>query len=155
VAREFEQASLIGLLSNIPPDSEQYNIILQSIIELSTSPKRDEILARIAESNKPDPKMQQMQEKMQQLEMKKAEEAVKEQMYENEKTLVEIEKIKAEIENIRKMTELEDEKVSIQAANTVIGHNKVKVSAQQNEIAREKNKLDAKAKAKAVKGPRK
>ena len=144
VAREFEQAQLTGLLSNIPPESPNYQIILQSIIELSTSPKRDEILAKIAESQKPDPKQQQMQEMQQVLQMETAKEALKEQQYENEKTLAEIEKIKAEIEQIRKMTDLEDEKVSIQAANTVIGSNKVKVAQQQNEIAREKNKLDAK-----------
>jgi len=144
VAREFEQAQLTGLLSNIPPESPNYQIILQSIIELSTSPKRDEILAKIAESQKPDPKQQQMQEMQQMLQMETAKEALKEQQYENEKTLAEIEKIKAEIEQIRKMTDLEDEKVSIQAANTVIGSNKVKVAQQQNEIAREKNKLDAK-----------
>jgi hypothetical protein len=144
VAREFEQAQLIGLLSNIPPDSEQYNIILQSIIELSTSPKRDEILERIAQSTKPDPKQQQMQEQLQQIQFQKEVEALKEQQAENAKTMVEIEKLKAEIEQIRKMTNLEDEKVSIQAANTVIGNNKVKVQQEMNQIAREKNKLDAK-----------
>lgn len=142
VAREFEQAQLIGLLSNIPPESQQYNIILQSIIELSTSPKRDEILARIAEANKPDPQQQQMQQQMQQLAIEKEKEALKEQQFENQKTLAEIEKIKAEIENIRKMTDLEDEKVTIQAANTVIGQQKVKATFQQNEIAREKNQID-------------
>lgn len=144
VAREFEQAQMIGLLSNIPPDSPQYNIILQSIIELSTSPKRDEILARIAEANKPDPEQQQMQKQLQQIALQKEVEALKEQQAENAKTLVEIEKLKAEIEQIRKMTDLEDEKVSIQAANTVIGSNKVKVQQEMNQIAREKNKIEAK-----------
>lgn len=144
VAREFEQAQMIGLLSNIPPESPQYNIILQSIIELSHGPKRDEILAKIAEINKPDPKQQQMQEQMQQIALQKEVEALKEQQFENQKTLVEIEKLKAEIQQIVKMTELEDEKVSIQAANTVIGSNKVKVQQEMNQIAREKNKIEAK-----------
>ena len=142
VAREFEQAQLIGLLSNIPPESQQYNIILQSIIELSTSPKRDEILARIAEANKPDPQQQQMQQQLQMIALEKEKEALKEQQYENQKTLAEIEKLKAEIENIRKMTDLEDEKVTIQAANTVIGQQKVKATFEQNKIARERNDID-------------
>ena len=144
VAREFEQAQLIGLLSNMPPESQQYNVILQSIIELSTSPKRDQILARLAEASKPDPKQQQLQEQMQMLALEKEKEAVMEQKLENEKTKVEIQKILAEIDQIKKLTELEDEKVSIQAANTVIGNNKVKVQQEMNQIAREKNKLDAK-----------
>lgn len=143
VAREFEQAQLIGLLSNIPPESQQYNIILQSIIELSTSPKRDEILERIAQANKPDPQQQQMQQQLQMIALEKEKEALKEQVYENQKTLIEIEKLKAEIDQIKKMTDLEDEKVSIQAANTVIGSNKVKVQQEMNQIAREKNKIDA------------
>ena len=142
VAREFEQAQLIGLLSNIPPESQQYNIILQSIIELSTSPKRDEILARISEANKPDPEQVAMQQQMQQLEIAKAQEELREQQLENEKTVWEVERIKAEIEQIKKMTDLEDEKVTIQAANTVVGQQKVKATFEQNDIAREKNKID-------------
>ena len=144
VAREFEQAQMIGLLSNIPPDSPQYGIILQSIIELSTSPKRDEMLARIAEMNKPDPKKQQMQEMQQQLQLELLKEQVMEAKLENEKTKAEVMKIQAEIENIRKMTDLEDEKVSIQAANAVVGQKKIAIAADQNRIAELKIKEDAK-----------
>ena len=144
VAREFEQAQLIGLLSNIPPDSPQYNVILQSIIELSTSPKRDEILARIAEMNKPDPQQQQMQQEMQALQLEQLREQVNEAKLENEKTKAEIAKLVAEEAQIRKFTDLEDEKVSIQAANTVIGREKVKATFEQNRIAARKVEVDAK-----------
>jgi hypothetical protein len=152
VAREFEQAQLIGLLSNVGPDSPQHKLILRSIIELSSSPKRDEILAKLAELDKPDPKQQKMQEEMQQLQLESQKESVMEQKLENEKTKAEIEKITAEIENIRKMTELEDEKVDIQAANTVVGHNKVKVQQQGLQVQREKNRLDAQKPATQPKG---
>jgi len=152
VAREFEQAQLIGLLSNIAPDSPKHDLVLRSIIELSSSPKRDEILAALDEMAKPDPKQQQMQEEAQMLELEAQREAVMEQKLENEKTKKEIEKLQAEIERIRKETELEDEKVDIQAANTVIGHNKVKVQQEALQVQREKNKLDAKKAAAKPKG---
>lgn len=140
VAREFEQAQLIGLLSNIPPESPQYNLVLRSIIELSNSPKRDQILAQLDEMNKPSPTQQMME----QIQMESAKAALQEQLLENEKTKAEIAVLIAEEAQIRKMTDLEDEKVSIQAANTVIGREKVKVADKQADIAREKNKLDAK-----------
>jgi len=147
VAREFEQAQLSGLLSNIPPDSPQHGLILKAILELSGSPKRDEILAQLEEMNKPDPEQEKMQKEMQMIQLEAAKEGLKEQQYENMKTLAEIEKIKAEMEHIKKMADLEDEKVSIQAANTVIGSNKVKAQLKQIES----NERIAKQKPKAAK----
>ena len=131
VAREFEQAQLSGLLSNIPPESPQYQLILKAILELSGSPKRDEILASLEELNKPDPEQEQMKKQMEMIQLESAKEALKEQQAENIKTLAEIELIKAEIEHTRKMTQLEDEKVDIQAANTIIGREKVKAQLKQ------------------------
>ena len=131
VAREFEQAQLSGMLSNVPPESPQYQLILKAILELSGSPKRDEILAQLEEMNKPDPQKQQMEQMMQQIQMESAKEALKEQQLENQKTQAEIAKIAAEIEQIKKFTDLEDEKVDIQAANTVIGKEKVKAQIAQ------------------------
>ena len=144
VAREFEQAQLSGMLSNVPPESPQYQLILKAILELSGSPKRDEILAQLEELNKPDPQKQQMEQMMQQIQMESAKEALKEQQLENQKTQAEIAKIAAEIEQIQKMTALEDEKVDIQAANTVIGRDKVTAQlaqiASQERIAKTKEK---------------
>ena len=133
VAREFEQAQLSGMLSNVPPDSPQYQLILKAILELSGSPKRDEILAQLEELNKPDPEKQQMQKEMEQLQLESQKEALKEQQLENQKTQAEIAKIAAEIEQIKKFTQLEDEKVDIQAANAVIGKEKVKAQFKQIE----------------------
>lgn len=149
VAREFEQAALIGLLSNIPPDSPQYNLVLRAIMELSSSPKRDEILAKLDEMNKPT----EQQQKMEQMQLMSVEENLKEQIYENQKTLAEIKLIEAKIAHQIKMTELEDEKVDIQAANTALGKMKVDAQNKAIEVQREKNHLDAKAKEKAASKP--
>jgi len=149
VAREFEQAQLIGLLSNIPPDSPKHDLVLRSIIELSSSPKRDEILQAMDKLAEPNPEQQRIQQEMQQLQLEAQRAAVEEQKLENVKTQAEIAKIQAEIDQIRKEIELEDEKVDIQAANTVIGADKVKVQREGLMVQREKNVLDAKAKAKS------
>ena len=151
VAREFEQAQLIGLLSNIPPDGPQYNLVLRAIIEMSASPKRDEILASIDQLNEKTPEQEQQEKEVQQLQMESQRAALKEQQLENVKTEKEIEMIMAEIEHTRVMTQLEDEKVDIQAANTALGVRKVKAAETSNEINREKNKQDAAAKRAAGK----
>ena len=156
VAREFEQANLTGLLSNIPPESAPYNIVLQSIIELSNSPKRDEILAKLEELNKPDPEEEQRKKKLQALEMKAAEEEVMGTVLENEKTKKEIEKLQAEIEEIRMEVQFKDEEIDIQAANAATGIAKVRLGEKQDQTNRlkiksEERRENIKARA-AVKG---
>jgi len=150
VAREFEQAQLTGLLSNIGPDQPQHNLILRAIMELSSSPKRDEILQQLDELNKPDPEQQKMQQEQQMIQMEMAREGLKEQQYENQKTLEEIKLIQAETAHQLKMTELEDEKVEIQAANTALGKMKVDAQREATRVNREKNQLDAAAKKAAA-----
>lgn len=146
VAREFEQAQLVGMLSNIPPDSPFYSMIIRAIVELSSSPKRDEILAQVdaqAEAQ------QKQSEATAQLQLAAQQEALKEQQYENQKTLMEIEKIKAEIEQIRKMTDLEDEKVDIQAANTALGRLKVDAMNKATEASVRREEIKSKNKGKS------
>lgn len=148
VAREFEQSNLTALLSVVPPERPEYNLILRGVIELSGSPKRDELLAAMDKMNQPNPQQQEM-EKMQ---LESAREALKEQMLENAKTQKEIEKLQAEIEQIKKETDLKDEELDIAAANTVVGQNKVKLGMRQDETNRMKIEADkeiAKEKAKA------
>jgi len=142
VAREVEQNNLTALLSVMQPDSPSYQSVLKGIIELSGTPKREELLQQIEEANKPNPEAIKQQQQQMQLAMEAA-------MLENETAKAEIEKIKSEIA-LNKAKEhyelvkadLEDEKVDIQAANAVIGREKAKATHRQNEIAAERNKVD-------------
>ena len=133
VAREFEQGNLTSLLSVIPPESPTYGLILQNIIELSNSPKRDQLLKQIAEMNKPDPEAEQKKKLMEQIQMETAKEALNEAKLENAKTQAEIAKLQAEIKQIEVETELADEQMDIQAANTVIGKEKVRLGFKQDQ----------------------
>ena len=153
VSREFEQSNLTALLSVVSPDSPNYNLILKGVIELSGTPKRDELLAAMEEASKPDPEAQKKQAEMQQLEMAMAQAAL-------QKEQAEIEKIKADIALVVAKTEheivnkdLEDEKIDIQAANAVIGREKAKMGHRQNEIASERNEIDRIKATKEAKKP--
>ena len=150
VAREYEQSQLIGMLSNIPPESPYYQLILRAIVELSVSPKRDEIIKSLDEMSKPDPQKKQQEQMMQQIQLESAKEALKEQVLKNAKTQAEIAYINAQTEYEKKLTSLEDEKVTIQAANTVIGRQKLDVQREQTAVQREKNHLDAHTKEKQI-----
>jgi hypothetical protein len=156
VAREFEQSNLTALLSVVQPESPTYNIILQSVIELSNSPKRDEILSRLEELNKPDPEEQKRQQMMQQIEMQLAQEKLKEAQSENQKTVMEIQKLDAEIREIESEIRFKAEEMRIQAANAVTGAAKVALGEQQDQtnrlkIASEERREKVRAKAAASK----
>ena len=61
---------------------------------------------------------------------------------EKKKNIDEIEKLKEERQYIDKQKDLEDEKVDSQAANTVIGHNKVKLGHRQDKTNQERNEIE-------------
>jgi len=142
VAREFEQSNLTALLSVVQPESPTYNIILQSVIELSNSPKRDEILARLEEINKPDPEQKKIEQMMKQIQIQSAQESLKDQQLENAKTAKEIEKIDAEIAQIQNEIQFKDEEIDIQAANAATGAEKARQMKRSDETARLKIKSE-------------
>lgn len=153
VAKEFEQSNLTALLSVVPPDTPSYNVILRSVIELSNSPKRDEIIAQLEEMEKPNPQQQQLEQEMQMLQVEAQREAVKEQKLENIKTQAEIKKIQAEIQEIQMEIQFKDEEVSISAANAATGAEKVRLGFKQDKTNMEKIKSEerkAKIQASAV-----
>lgn len=158
VAREFEQSNLTALLSVVQPESPTYNVILQSVIELSNSPKRDEILAQLAELNKPDEEAEQRRKQLEQIQFQMAVEELKNSQAETEKVAAEIRKIEAEIKEIEMEVQFKDEEIDIQAANAATGAAKVKLGNKQDETNRlkiksevEKAKIQAKSKPAATK----
>lgn len=142
VAREFEQSNLTALLSVIPPDHPVYGVIAKGVIELSGTPKRDELLKAMDAAMQPDPEMDQMQKMAAQAELEA-------QMLDNEKTKAEIAELAAQVKKLveearheRIKADLEDDMVEIQAANAVVGREKVRASFEQNKIARDRNSIE-------------
>ena len=71
MAREYEQQQFVQLLSVTPKDSPMFAIIAEGIINNSSLQNREELLAKMAQAQKPDPRQQQMQEQMHKLQMEK------------------------------------------------------------------------------------
>jgi hypothetical protein len=136
VAREYEQSQLTALLSVVPPETPSYNIILKGIIELSGTPKRDELLKQIDEANQPDPQQMQMQQEQMRQSIEGAQVGIDKDKAEILKTQAEIEKINEEARHERILADLEDEKIDIQAANTA------SINREKNQIEREKAKKE-------------
>lgn len=154
VAREFEQSNLTALLSVVTPDSPTYNIILQSVIELSNSPKRDEILQKLEQMNKPDPEKEQRQKAMEQIQFELAKESLKEAQLENQKTQLEGAKLDAERREIEGEIQAKQQELAIQLENAKTGAGKVALGFKQDETNRLKIKSEerrAKIQADAVK----
>ena len=150
VAREFEQSNLTALLSVISPDHPSYGVILKGVIELSGTPKRDEMLAEMERASQPNPEQQQQQKMMQELQIRAATAEVARAEAEVAKTQAETLYKQEQARHERIVADLEDEKIELQAANAVIGREKAKATHRQNEIAAERNSIDAiKAKSEA------
>ena len=72
VAREYEQAQLIGLLQTLGPDTPVLPMILQGIVANSSLANKAEMLAKLEEMMKPDPAVQAIQQEIAQVNKAKA-----------------------------------------------------------------------------------
>ena len=73
LAREVEQLQFINLLKTLGSDNPMASALLQGVIENSTLPNKQQLLAQLMQSQQPDPQQQQMQQIQMQLQMKDAE----------------------------------------------------------------------------------
>jgi hypothetical protein len=128
----------------IPPESPQYNVVLKGIIELSGSPKREELLAEIKQAAEPDPQQLAMQQREMENTLRGAEIAMQREQKEIEKLDAEIALIQEKTRHEAINADLEDEKIDIQAANAVIGREKAKAAHESNRVQEKKIRADAK-----------
>lgn len=144
VSREFEQSNLTALLSVVPPESPAYPALLTGIIELSGSPKRDELLKAIKKAYEPDPKIEKMKEEQMRQSLEGAQAGIDKDRAQAELYKAEIALTLAKKRHEDILADLEDEKVDIQAANAVIGREKAKAQHAANAIQARKVEVDAK-----------
>jgi uncharacterized protein YihD (DUF1040 family) len=125
MAREVEQAVYVQLLQTCPPEDPMRPLIMKEIVSNSSAGKRNSLIEALEKASQPDPAQQQMQMQLAQAQQ--------------ETMLLEMEKIKAEIMEIQARTQnymataqytgvksdLEDEKIEIMAAQTVISNKKL------------------------------
>ena len=72
IAREYEVTQLVQLLQTMPADSPMYPMLIESIVENMNLSKREEMIARLRESQQPSPEQQQAAQMQQQLAQQQA-----------------------------------------------------------------------------------
>lgn len=165
MAKEQEQQIYAQLLNSMGPDEALKPLIMKAIIENSSVGNRSSLLQALEAASQPDPQAQQMQQMIQQLQLENAQ-------LENDKLQAEIALKLAQAEAARATAEytgtkndLEDEKIEIMAAQTVLSNKKIdrdseakKMQAMQQSFENDKDRKaqsesdDKKAKAQKSKG---
>ena len=72
MAREYEQAQMIGLLQTLGPDTPVLPVLLKGIIGNSSLSNRAELMATLDQMSQPNPEQQQMAQMAQQMQMEQA-----------------------------------------------------------------------------------
>jgi hypothetical protein len=130
MAKEFEQAQLTQMLQVIPPESPIFPAVVSGIVENSSAVNKSELVQTLQQMMTPTPE----QEMMKKLQMQAAIAEMEEQIASAELKKSQAKKAEAEAMLTMVKASLEDEKVEIAAANTVIGHRKNEVTLKQTQI---------------------
>jgi hypothetical protein len=72
IAREYEVTQLVQLLQTMSADSPMYPMLIESIVENMNLSKREEMIARLRQSQQPTPEQQQQQQMQQQMAQQQA-----------------------------------------------------------------------------------
>jgi hypothetical protein len=150
MAKEVENSQLINMLGFVPPDSAAHPILIKAIFDNSASANKRELSDAVAEMTKPpSPEAQQRQQQLEQLQLQLQIATVEKEKAEAEKEKALAIKAQADTGLIIAKTqheyivsELEDDKVEIMAANAVTGAEKARVGREATNVSREKNQID-------------
>ena len=116
MAREFEQAQIISLMSTLGPNSPVLPLLLQSVVEASSLPNRETILQQLAQLSQPDPAAQQAQQQAMQIQMATAQADVQEKQARAQKAQAEAQKAMVEAQLMPEKLKVD----VVQAASTNI-----------------------------------
>lgn len=100
MAREYEQAQLVGLLQTMGPDDPIKKLILRSYVDNSSIHNRAQLLAAMDQASQPNPQAQQAQQQAMQMDMAAKQADVQEKQARAKKTMAEAQKVQAETQFI-------------------------------------------------------
>ena len=92
VAREFEQAQMMAMMSTLGPNSPIVPLLLQGIVEYSSLPNRESLLQQLQQLTQPNPEQQQVQQQAAQLQLADAQATVQEKQVRAQKAAAEAQK---------------------------------------------------------------
>lgn len=96
VAREFEQAQMMAMMSTLGPNSPIVPMLLQGIVEYSSLPNKESLLAQLQQLTQPNPEQQQAQQQATQLQLADAQATVQEKQARAQKATAEAQKAAVE-----------------------------------------------------------
>ena len=96
VAREFEQAQMMAMMSTLGPNSPIVPLLLQGIVEYSSLPNREILLQQLQQLTQPNPEQQQAQQQATQLQLADAQATVQEKQARAQKAAAEAQKASIE-----------------------------------------------------------
>jgi hypothetical protein len=96
VAREFEQAQMMAMMSTLGPNSPIVPLLLQGIVEYSSLPNRESLLQQLQQITQPNPEQQQVQQQAAQLQLADAQATVQEKQARAQKAAAEAQKASIE-----------------------------------------------------------
>ena len=96
VAREFEQAQMMAMMSTLGPNSPIVPLLLQGIVEYSSLPNRESLLQQLQQLTQPNPEQQQAQQQATQLQLADAQATVQEKQARAQKAAAEAQKVTIE-----------------------------------------------------------
>jgi hypothetical protein len=96
VAREFEQAQMMAMMSTLGPNSPIVPLLLQGIVEYSSLPNRESLLQQLQQLTQPNPEQQQAQQQATQLQLADAQASVQEKQARAQKAAAEAQKASIE-----------------------------------------------------------
>jgi len=134
MAREVENQQLVQLMGFVPPESPAHGVLLAAILDTTTSTRRADIkqaIDALAKAAQPNPEAQKMQQAMQQMQMQQMKLELDKLQAEVYKLQTEAGLKTAQTKHTMVVTDLEDEKVMIQAANASIGAAKARAAMAQ------------------------
>jgi hypothetical protein len=96
VAREFEQAQMMAMMSTLGPNSPIVPLLLQGVVEYSSLPNRESLLQQLQQLTQPNPEQQQAQQQATQLQLADAQATVQEKQARAQKAAAEAQKASIE-----------------------------------------------------------
>lgn len=144
MAREVENQQLVQMLGFVPPESPAHGIVIQALFQNTNLSDKAALKQAIEAMNQPpSDEEKQMAQMQKQAELKLLQEKVREAVAENDKIEAETKLTLAKTEHEVVVTDLEDDKVDIQAANAATGAEKARQTARQNDVAEKKVAVEA------------
>jgi hypothetical protein len=142
MAREFEQNQLTQLMGQVPDTMMAPKmLLLQAIVDQSSSTVKGQLKDAIAAALKPDPAQAAQQQMIQQLQVKALQLDIENKQITNDKLHADGLLVLAKTKTEAVKADIADDQVTVDASRVVLQHQNIPIQQEQNRIAAEGNRI--------------